>query len=293
MQETLSKLLHVSAADAKSFARCRVYPAANQYEIMAASRPIFGGGWESDRPKKSGGGRKAAEPDDRAIRRARRRVRDLALSNTFDYFVTLTLDPARVDRYDPAEVGSKLRRWLSNQVQRKGLRYILVPELHQDGAIHFHGFFNAALPAEDSGALTNIPDEKRPGKRRSRPARPRSQAQRQRWLDDGAQVVYNLPGWSLGFSTAIKLYGDYPAAVAYVCKYVSKDGQKIGGRWYYSGGGLAEPIDLPVESDVDEIAAIDGAYYTELPGIRLRLATVRGDLAESHLLDSIKEQYNV
>lgn len=279
MQETLNKLLHVSAADAKSFARCRVYPAANQFEIMAASRPIFGNGWESDKPPKSGGRRKAAQPDDRAERRARRRVRDLALSNTFDYFVTLTLDAAQIDRHDVAAIGAKLRRWLSNQVQRKGLRYILIPELHRDGAVHFHGFFNDALSVVDSGTLANVPG-------RRKPAKPRSQAERQRWLDAGAQVVYNLPGWSLGFSTAIRLHGSYPAAVAYVCKYVSKDGQKIGGRWYYSGGGLAEPVDMPVEADVDEVAAIAGAHYVELPGIRLRLAIVRGDLDESHLLDS-------
>ena len=284
MQETLSKLLHVSAADAKSFARCRTYPATNQFEIMAASRPIFGGGWESDAPKKAAG-RRSSAPDDRAERRARRRVRDLSLSNKFDYFVTLTLDKSKVDRYDAAAVGAKLRRWLSNQVQRKGLQYILVPELHQDGAIHFHGFFNSALPVVESGTFTNVPDERRSGKRRSRPAKPRSNAQRLRWLEAGAQPVYNLPAWPLGFSTAVRLYGDYPAAVAYVCKYVSKDGQKIGGRWFYSGGGLAEPVDVPVEATVDEIAAIDGAYYSELPGIRLRLAAVRGDMGECNFWD--------
>ena len=53
--------------------------------------------------------------------------------------------------------------------------------------------------------------------------------------------MYNLPGWSLGFTTAMELYGDYPAAVAYVCKYIGKDGTKPAGRWYYSGGDLKEP----------------------------------------------------
>jgi hypothetical protein len=29
--------------------------------------------------------------------------------------------------------------------------------------------------------------------------------------------------------------------VAYVCKYIGKDGTKPAGRWYYSGGDLVEP----------------------------------------------------
>ena len=39
----------------------------------------------------------------------------------------------------------------------------------------------------------------------------------------------------------MELYGEYPAAVAYVCKYIGKDGEKPAGRWYYSGGRLQEP----------------------------------------------------
>ena len=77
----------------------------------------------------------------RAARRARAALRDLALCNDFDCFVTLTLDGAQVNRYDPKQVIQKLNRWADNKVRRDGLRYVLVPELHKDGAIHFHGFF--------------------------------------------------------------------------------------------------------------------------------------------------------
>ena len=51
-------------------------------------------------------------------------------------------------------------------------------------------------------------------------------------------MVYNIPGWTRGYSTAIELYGDYQSAVAYVCKYIGKERCKIGGRWYYGGGDL-------------------------------------------------------
>ena len=133
-----------------------------------------------------------------------------------------------------------------------------MPERHKDGAIHFHGFFNDALEAVDSGTVS-LPGQKHPKK-------PRNAAQRAAWLAQGGHVVYNLPGWSLGFTTALELYGDYPAAVGYVCKYIGKEldpeGQpvKLGGRWYYSGGPLGRPEvaygDIPLQA----AAQWPGAY---------------------------------
>ena len=149
---------------------------------------------------------------DRSMRRARSRVRRLALANDFRWFVTLTLSPEKVDRYDAAQVVRKLSAWCNNQVKRRGLKYILVPERHKDGALHFHGFFNDALEAVESGHT-----------------------------DKHGHMIYNLPGWTLGFTAAIATYGDYAGAVAYVCKYIGKQGDKPAGRWYYSGGDLAEP----------------------------------------------------
>ena len=72
-------------------------------------------------------------------------------------------------------------------------------------------------------------------------------------LAEGAQVVYNLPSWSLGFSTAIRLYGDYRAAVGYVLKYITKAPDKIGGRWYYSGGALERPDASYLVVDFDQL----------------------------------------
>ena len=165
----------------------------------------------------------------RAMRRARAQVRELALCNDFRWFVTLTLDRERVDRYDMGLITRKLNAWLDNNVRRRGLAYVLVPEHHKDGAIHFHGLFNDALAVTDSGHV-----------------------------DKGGHTVFNLPRWSLGFSTAIELYGKYDQAVGYVCKYIGKQGDKIGGRWYYSGGALARP----------RVDYFDMAYQDalELPG---------------------------
>lgn len=175
---------------------------------------------------------------ERAQRRARIAVRDLGLSNDWAYFVTLTLDAKRIDRYDPVEVVKHLNHWLDNRVRRDGLAYVLVPEHHKDGAIHFHGFFNDALPVVDSGHH-----------------------------DAGGHTVYNLPAWGWGFSTAIALYGERAAAVAYCCKYVAKQQEKIGGRWYYSGGKLRRPDVEWCDVDFDALADCQGTEPFTIDGL--------------------------
>jgi len=153
------------------------------------------------------------------------------------------------------------------------LRYILVPERHKKGGIHFHGFFNDCLKVEDSGTI-----KPRSG---GKPRKPRSAAQRKEWLANGGQIVYNLPGWSLGFTTAMELYGEYPAAVAYVCKYIGKDGEKPAGRWYYSGGDLKEPEVLFAEISPEEVSKAYGekAFQFSPPG---RVMVVANGIKEEY-----------
>lgn len=208
----------------------------------------------------------------RAMRRAKSALRDMVRANDWDYFVTLTLDQTKVDRYDAAAVTRKFSQWADNQVRRHGLAYVLVPELHKDGALHFHGFFRGDIQAVDSGTLT------RPG---ARPRRPRGEKERQRMLADGWQVVYNLPGWTLGYTTAIRPYGDVDAATAYICKYITKAASttgRIGGRWYYSGGDLARPTVTYGEGDPDAAASLPGAFDTTIPGLGCRLIIYRTDV---------------
>lgn len=178
---------------------------------------------------------------ERSQRRARSKVRRLALANEFRWFVTLTLSPEQIDRYDGDEIVRRLGRWCDNMVRRHGLRYILVPERHKDGAFHFHGFFSDAVRVTDSGHT-----------------------------DDHGRKIYNLPQWTLGFTAAMELYGEYPAAVAYVCKYIGKqDGERPLGRWYYSGGALAEPKREYADMDFRALQERPGAYEVEIPGSRM------------------------
>jgi hypothetical protein len=128
-----------------------------------------------------------------------------------------------------------------------------VPERHKDGALHFHGFFSDCVKAVDSGHK-----------------------------DEHGHTIYNLPQWKLGFTTAIELYGTYSSAVAYVCKYVGKQGEKPAGRWYYSGGELREPAVEYCDLSPQELEDTYGGrcWAAELPG--RRVAVVNGIKGEEN-----------
>lgn len=177
--------------------------------------------FDEEKPKEK---KKKAADLERAKSRARANVRRLALCNKFRWFVTLTINPEKIDSFDDKAVIRRLNQWLSNHVRRNGLVYVLVPERHKSGRIHFHGFFNDVMEVELSGKTDNL-----------------------------GHPIYNLPEWDYGFTTAIELYGDYHAAVGYTTKYIGKSDEKIGGRWYYSGGNLQKPVEKFVDITLEEL----------------------------------------
>lgn len=280
------------AQETRAFCRVKRYPCAPEsFEVMACSEPVFRtesglevrnrAFWAGDAPaarpapraavKRPAAAANAAANAERSMRRAAAQMRDICLSTPFRYFVTLTLDPAKIDRHDMEALTKVINRWADNRVRRNGLAYVLVPERHKDGAIHLHGFITESIALSDSGTL------KLPGAKR--PQRPRSAKQRADWIAAGAKIVYNIPGWTLGFSTAIPLDGSYEAAVGYCCKYVRKAPEKIGGRWFYRGGKLGSPEVSFADVDVRELAACKGAYTFSAGGHSF--AMVRGHGAQT------------
>lgn len=160
-----------------------------------------------------------------SIKRAKERIFDIAMCNEFDYFVTWTLNPELINRYDAQEVSHKLKKFLDNRVQRNDARYLVIPEHHKDGAIHMHGLLSGNFELLDSGHKTK----------------------------DG-KTVWNMPQWSLGYSTAIGLDGSQLAVSKYITKYVTKEFKKIFGSFYYAGGhGLVRSPKVRVyDSDYDQ-----------------------------------------
>lgn len=155
----------------------------------------------------------------RSLRRTKNKINDLARSEKWEYFFTLTYDSAKTDRYDFSECLKKCRQWLNNQHKRYSpdLSYLFVPEQHADGAWHMHGVVAncGSIKFVDSGHKTKT-----------------------------GQTVYNVGGWRFGFSTATKVSDTYKVT-NYITKYITKELCQVtkGKNRYIASNNLHEPVE--------------------------------------------------
>lgn len=238
-------------------------------EVMVCSAPLFNGAGYTPLASSVPRVRKEAGSDpadiERARRRAQKRLQDLIHCNDWSYFVTVTFDGQKIDRADYSKVIKKVNTFLSNRVQRFGWKYVGVVEYHADHrGLHFHFVVAGDVRVVDSGTVLR---PKKPGVK-NRPVF-RTTAHRQGFTDDQLTTVYNLPDWTLGFSTAIPVYGDPLALARYVGKYLTKsDSDKIGGRWFYHGGELLEPV---YKYDNLDFEAFDGHLTFDTDGGTIKI----------------------
>jgi hypothetical protein len=155
---------------------------------------------------------KEIDNERRSRTRTKQAIYDIAFNNAWEYFITVTFDSSKVDRYNYDEVRKKYIIMLSNLKQRKypNLQYIFVPELHKDGAVHFHGLLCNADELEliDSGKKD----------RRNR-------------------KIFNAPDFKLGFNTLTKIC-DPAKAATYLSKYITKETHALQGKKYWNSTGL-------------------------------------------------------
>lgn len=139
-------------------------------------------------------------------------IYDIANCNEWNYFITLTYASEKCDRYSFEECSKKARQFMNNYRKRKDndLKYLLVHEMHKDGAYHFHGL----VYLSDDSTMSDS------GKR-----------------DKKNRIIYNWLSWKNGFSTVTKI-DNIDACRNYILKYIEKDidkdyvkGQR---RYYYS-----------------------------------------------------------
>jgi len=130
-----------------------------------------------------------------SLKRTKSIIYDYARANTWDYFITLTLNKEKVDRYNYDILTDKIKNWLDGFRRRNpDLKYIIVPEQHEDGAWHFHGLI--------------------------------SNADNENFIDSGqktpnGEIVYNFGSYNLGFTTATKIK-DSAKVANYITKYITK-----------------------------------------------------------------------
>ena len=167
------------------------------------------------------------------MKRAVDKVYDLAFQNEWSYFMTITIDPEQFDRQDVKEVYKKLSAWLRNQVSRKGLKYLLIPEQHKNGGIHAHALINDCFKLEHSGRYLYS------GKAY------KSETLQKKGIDINLlKPVYNVPEWKYGFSTAIPVDGNPARLACYITKYITKDCKKIFGKYYLSSRNLNRDTEI-------------------------------------------------
>lgn len=150
---------------------------------------------------------------DRSLSESRKRsiqkIYDLARSNLWDWFCTFTFSPDRVDRYDYDAVAAVMSKWLNNcRKWSPGLRYLVVPEQHKDGAWHFHALMSGCdgLQIRDSGKYV-VKKIITPGRTR---------------FIRTKRKIYLIGRWHNGHMTATEIANNV-AVQKYITKYITKD----------------------------------------------------------------------
>lgn len=264
--------LRASANQIKTNARVKYLPDDEGNYVPKSmtvfDRPVFmPDGWElsdkSDSDRKKGTKSPQCEDEEnrrKSYARARNNLFDLLLCTpSLDCFVTLTFSPEEVNRQDYKEIVKRISVWLDNRVRRHGLRYVLVPEFHLDGeSVHFHGLMNF-----NALTLVRALNQKRTSKRYG-----------QELCDDKGRPIYNIKDFPFGHTTVIPIDGDNgrEACAKYCYKYIIKSGgQKVGGRYYLSGGKLGRPKYEYINFDYDGVEAkeIDIKSFMKMKRVNL------------------------
>lgn len=171
---------------------------------------------------------------DNNLSRSKNRVLELALCNPWEWYVTLTLDPAKYDRTDLGKFIKDLSQHIRDHRKKTGnqIKYLLIPERHQDGCWHMHGFL-LGLPETELHQFTA--EEHLP----------------YRLLDRIKQghAVYKWEAYVKRFGySCIEPIRNQEAASRYITKYITKETMQtiteLNAHTFYASKGLASSVIL-------------------------------------------------
>lgn len=154
-------------------------------------------------------------------------IYDYARANHWEYFITLTFSPDKVDRFDYSVCQKRLTQWLNNMRKKyPDMKYLVVPELHMGKdsvtdahgrhAWHFHGLVSGI-----GECLLNSGHKTRKG-----------------------QPIYNIGKYRLGFSTAT-IIDNEEACCKYITKYITKELCEVtkGRKRYWVSRNCNKPVE--------------------------------------------------
>lgn len=163
-----------------------------------------------------------------SLSRSKAKVKEYALSNPFELFVTFTLDPKKYDRTDLPKYIKHLSQFIRDFRKKTNcdVKYLFVPERHQDGCWHIHGFL-MGLPLERLREFKL--NDYLPIKILER-------------LKSGAKV-YTWQEYEDKFGFAsIEVIKNQEASSNYILKYITKDAlrsvKELNAHLYYASQGL-------------------------------------------------------
>lgn len=170
----------------------------------------------------------------KSLNRTISKIYDYSNSNQWEWFCTFTFDNEKINRYDYDCVAKYMSTWLNNVKKRycPTMKYILVPELHKDGAYHFHGLFSSC---DGLGFVFAVNNQEfcRNGKKNKYWGQP--------LLRKGRQV-YNISRFTVGYTDCEKIVDSYKAS-NYIMKYITKDLLSVtqNKKRYWCSRGLEVP----------------------------------------------------
>ena len=188
---------------------CRIYDYPEGTHVTFYKQSINKGGEKNSKLSKSYVNHDRTKQEEEHCNKvsasaSKNRLYNIARSNTWEWFITITFDREKVDSSNYEDVLCKLTYFLNNVRKRKcpQMKYLIVPELHKDGIhFHFHG-----LLAYCDGLHMSYSGHNTKGR--------------------NSQPIFNILDWTFGFTTATRVQ-DSSRASNYIAKYITKDCARV------------------------------------------------------------------
>lgn len=166
-----------------------------------------------------------------SFNRTKQQIYNISRQCNWEYFITLTFDEVKVDRYDFEACMKKANDWFHYQRKHyaKDLQYLFVPEMHKDGAWHIHGLVAQIGNMDISWKGATVTKCQVNG----------------RWYAlKKPQKLLEVGGWKYGFSNATKV-NDVQKVSSYIVKYITKELCAVtkGKKRYYRSQNIPKPLE--------------------------------------------------
>lgn len=163
-----------------------------------------------------------------AYSRARSVIFQVGICNDWDFFCTFTIDPAKFNRYDFKPFYKAFTQWIRDYRKKYSckIEYMFIPELHEDGAWHLHGFIRGIPESHLSLFVRGIHPKK---------------------LVDGGYLNWGAVSLKFGYCSLGRIRS-HDRTASYVTKYITKDllrsNNTYGAHIYMCSLGLRRAISL-------------------------------------------------